>query len=1270
MSFFNFPSLLKRVPPRRAAGGGQRGSRRRASLRLDHLEDRLAPAVSILNTPGSFATIQAAVNAANPGDTINVDADVYAESVTINKSLTLKGANAGVNPVTGTRGAESVVTGVGNNGKTAFYVTANDVTIDGFTVEGATNSNQFGYGLLLGAGTSDSHILNNIIQNNIAGLALANNSTTAQTVIQHNLFRNNNQPGPAGGTDIYADEFTAGAGGVKNVLIDGNTFTNTSFVENAWALGMSNTGATPFSGITFSNNNVTNHGRGVYFFGTTSSSVNNNTITGASRYAIGLLGSNGTPANSLFTISNNTLDAAGSGGAGVKLVNDTSAAAYTGALTLSGFELLVLDVQQQIVKWHAGNIDFGDTQIDYSNVTRVNLLNARSTVADAVGVDVSAVEGNAFTGVVATFTDPTGIQTVGDYSATVIWGDQDGTGHPLTSQGTVVALGGGHYQVVGSHIYAKEGSYALSVSITASDASTTNTSVAFGSSASVVLSPTKAPGTWYPDRYAPAGFTPGQTAGGRVGVLDEFISSADKNGSRPPVYNSGFYDFQGRKYDLAAGTTYFIADLYVPASWSSLVQKDPSGNPANWGSLASVWATGVDASSSAVSFPIIGFNNTAGTGTGGFRVFDQTNGWTNVTGFTGADQWYQLGITIQGGQIEYLVNGQVVYTDAAGGGATALGNVILQGYNGGNDYHIYWGGVRDTRAIVANAPLTAGKLTPPAATMGVSTGKVVLFHFTDANPGSTAGEYTATVVWGDGSSNTSADGSGTVSVVASAAGGFDVIGSHTYLAELTNRTFIVSVSDAAGATTSASDTAFHVADAPLTAGALTPPVNPALGTPISHQVLFHFTDADPNGKAGDYMVTVSWGDGSVETNLANPASVQVVASGDGFDVIGFHTYTAGAAGLTFQVWVADHAAPVGGTATVDVSTDVIVHGTADGDSLVLLRTPGGAFGAITYVLNGGAPVALTNATSFTFFGGAGVTTMTVNFVNGAPLPGAIHFDGGDGANTLVVDADGRAARTASGDITILGGPQQDIRYANVQATHLNDLMAVNASYGPNTADRDSLVGLGDNARFVQALYLAELGRSGDLTEARDAGHWVAALDSGTLTRLDVAEAIASSAEAQNRLVRAWYQTYLGREAQGGEEQHWVSQLAQGHTEEQVLSGILASDEFLAHAQAVVGAGTQDERYVQCLYQQLLNRAGAAAEVAYWVDQVPQVGREEVARSILGAAEFRADQFEGYYNALLHRPGEPGTLEDWVFSDFDLNAVRLGFEASDEFFANG
>jgi hypothetical protein len=45
-------------------------------------------------------------------------------------------------------------------------------------------------------------------------------------------------------------------------------------------------------------------------------------------------------------------------------------------------------------------------------------------------------------------------------------------------------------------------------------------------------------------------------------------------------------------------------------------------------------------------------------------------------------------------------------------------------------------------------------------------------------------------------------------------------------------------------------------------------------------------------------------------------------------------------------------------------------------------------------------------------------------------------------------------------------------------------------------------------------------------------------------------------------------------------------------------------------------------------------------------------------------------FEGCYTTLLHRSADPAGLNGWVFGGLDMHTVRLGFEASPEFFSNG
>src|SRR5207302_1593737 len=156
------------------------------------------------------------------------------------------------------------------------------------------------------------------------------------------------------------------------------------------------------------------------------------------------------------------------------------------------------------------------------------------------------------------------------------------------------------------------------------------------------------------------------------------------------------------------------------------------------------------------------------------------------------------------------------------------------------------------------------------------------------DPAGTAGDYLATVNTGD-ATLTSAANPGNVTIVANTGGGFDVQLSYTYGEEVTNQTVSVAVTDHAS-TASASTSTFSVADAALTAGSFTPPVSTE-GAPFSNTVVFHFTDADPNGTASDYTAVVTLGDGNSVTLTSTPsANGQIVASGGGFDVKLSYTY--------------------------------------------------------------------------------------------------------------------------------------------------------------------------------------------------------------------------------------------------------------------------------------------------------------------------------------------------------------------------------------------
>jgi len=102
-----------------------------------------------------YSTIQAAVTAAEPGDTVIVYAGTYTEDVLIDKNLTLEGAQVGVD-ARGRTGDETELVG-------SFKVVspAGDVTIDGFTITGTADGTMMG--VCIRTECPDVAVVNNII---------------------------------------------------------------------------------------------------------------------------------------------------------------------------------------------------------------------------------------------------------------------------------------------------------------------------------------------------------------------------------------------------------------------------------------------------------------------------------------------------------------------------------------------------------------------------------------------------------------------------------------------------------------------------------------------------------------------------------------------------------------------------------------------------------------------------------------------------------------------------------------------------------------------------------------------------------------------------------------------------------------------------------------------------------------------------------------------------------------------------------------------------
>jgi hypothetical protein len=221
----------------------------------------------VCTVPGDYATIQAAVN--DPGClTINVGPGVYNENVTITRSLTLNGAQAGVD-ARGRAGLESVVNGANPIGANpTISIQAANVTVDGFTIKNSiTTSAAIGIAI---KPTGTNAVITNNIFDGISTTDTSGNGTAQAIYLENgpddvsittNDIRNVLSARSAKGITI--GDSTSGNPSL-NILIEDNAISNiTSTVRGAYGISVnngSNTGptATGFTTITIRNNTISN----------------------------------------------------------------------------------------------------------------------------------------------------------------------------------------------------------------------------------------------------------------------------------------------------------------------------------------------------------------------------------------------------------------------------------------------------------------------------------------------------------------------------------------------------------------------------------------------------------------------------------------------------------------------------------------------------------------------------------------------------------------------------------------------------------------------------------------------------------------------------------------------------------------------------------------------------------------------------------------------------------------------------------------------------
>lgn len=412
---------------------------------------------------------------------------------------------------------------------------------------------------------------------------------------------------------------------------------------------------------------------------------------------------------------------------------------------------------------------------------------AGATVITASPVDFSAAEQSLFSGTVATFTDDNPGAAPSDFVAVIDWGDGS------SSFGTITE-NAGTFSVSGQHTYDDEGSFSATVTITEQEPGTGFASVTDTATITEadVLSGT--PLTF----AAPPGISFTATVANfsdtlTANVAGDFTATIDWGDatSSAGTVSGGSGAFQ------VSGTHTYAAPGNYPVMVT--LSDDAPGT-----ATATVTSTAQVAAGLAVI--ATGFTTPEGTAFNGtVATFSDSNPAKTAADFTAAIDWGDgttSAGTVTGSSGAFTVSGQHTYADE--GSFTFTVTVTETGPGGAT-------ASSTATATVTEADALAGSPVAFNAKAGTPFSGAVA-TFTDVNTANVAGDFTATINWGDGNT--------TAGVVSGGGGSFTVSGTHTYATAGTFPVVVTLTDDAPGTATATVTSTANVTVQPISVPAL------------------------------------------------------------------------------------------------------------------------------------------------------------------------------------------------------------------------------------------------------------------------------------------------------------------------------------------------------------------------------------------------------------------------------------------------------------------
>jgi hypothetical protein len=955
-----------------------------------------------------------------------------------------------------------------------------------------------------------------------------------------------------------------------------------------------------------------------------------------------------------------------------------------------------------------------------------------ASVADAqlsaAGVQVSAMEGSAFAGLVATFIDDNPFSTADDFTATITWGDGQSSPGQVSADPSIP----GQLEVTGTNSYAQAGVYKASIQITDKGLAVAQAeTIAIVEDAGLVVIGNdfqSSAGSSF------AGVVATFTDHNPNATPEDFLATINWGDGLASTGNVSANPAGG--FDIAGSHGYSVAGSYLV----SVSIADAGGTRDGTTATATI-------SEPAVQGTSVPVQTTEGTEFSGIvATFTLASGQRPVSDFVASIDWGDgnktLGkIFVDPGTGAFDIAGTTTYAEEGTYtitvSVTDLSGVVA---------------TIPVPATVDDAPLTAAPSkevivpippvilghgggdddAPPTITsVNIEATTGILFSdiiatFTDADPAGQVEDYSATIDWGDGQRS-----AGTISADPAVPGQFDVSGSVVY-ANLGLFPVSVSVNDAGGSSISLRMTARVMALPTATGTSFTAQAGVPFNTTVAT-----IADPNPDDDIDAFTATIDWGDGHSSTGLVTHVS----GDPDTFAVLGATTYAGEGShsvnvrlaredglNLDAQSMVTVSSAPdapltplpgAGLSGKQNIPMSAVVAEFRDGDTsstasvfTATIDWGDGSSSAGTVEAAQGAPGffrvvgshiyrkagTFVARTTIDDSGGAvteadQVVTVAAGVLgqldaSGTTLSGFERqvFDGAVASFTDTLPSvtpsdftitinwgDGSAASGTA--ITTSDGFEVHGKHTYLDEGHFTLSVQISDPAGNSVSATSTATMLEEllpggvrgtpNQRYVSELYRDMLRRQ---VEPMGLAFWSSLLDQG-VSRFDVVLGIENSIEYKTDVIQDMYRQLLHRDADAFGLRTFVRYLQSGGSQEQVEALILNSPEYFQRR-----AKETNDGFLDALYQDVLSRAAdSVGRKTFGSELAAGVAPRQIADQVFASAEYRFDLVTAYYARYLDRALDPTGQRTWTelkrtgASNEDVLAAILSEKLTHEFY---